>query len=173
MARALRRDLPDGIYHVTTRAVADTHAYRDDEDRTAFLALLDLVRERFGWKVHAFTVMGTHYHLVVETTRVLLSRGMQRLNGLHAQGFNHRHGRRGHLWSDRFVARLVDDEGYLRTVCGYVVRNPVAAGLCVEPEDLAVERLPLRRARGRRSRRLLGCSGRRRRRSSSRAARRP
>jgi REP element-mobilizing transposase RayT len=79
--------------------------------------------------------MGTHYHLVLEAERALLSRGMHRLNGLYAQSFNERHERRGHLFGDRFVSRVVEDERYLRAACRYVVGNPVRAGLCTQPED--------------------------------------
>ena len=148
MARQLRSDLPDGIYHVTTRAVAGSFAYRDDDDRRTFLGLLSGVVDGCNWRAHAFCLMGTHYHLVVESTRTLLSRGMKRLNGLYAQGFNQRHGRAGHLWGDRFAARVIVDEDYLRAVCGYVILNPVRAGLLRRPARLALERLPLRRRRG-------------------------
>ena len=129
MPRPLRSDLPDGVYHVTTRGVADTFVYRDDDDYRAFLAGFGNVVARFEWIVHAFCLMGTHYHAVVETTRERLSRGMHRLNGIYAQGFNERHGRGGHLFGDRFVSRLIGDEEYLRDACRYVVLNPVRAGL--------------------------------------------
>jgi putative transposase len=39
--------------------------------------------------------MNNHYHLIVETERSLLSRGMQVLNGRYAQLFNQRHDREG------------------------------------------------------------------------------
>lgn len=32
--------------------------------------------------------MNTHYHLVIETSRVSVFAGLKRLNGLYAQGFN-------------------------------------------------------------------------------------
>jgi REP element-mobilizing transposase RayT len=137
MARPLRSDLPDGIYHVTTRAVATTRAFRTTDDRRFFLRLLGEVVTRCDWHVHAFCLMGTHYHAILETSRTLLSRGMQRLNGVYAQGFNQRYGRAGHLWGDRFVSRVIEDEDYLRVACGYVVLNPVRAGLCADPTDWA------------------------------------
>ena len=69
MPRIPRRELPDGLYHATARAVADTLLFRDADDyRAFFLILLDVV-DRFGWDVHALCFMGTHYHLVLETTQ--------------------------------------------------------------------------------------------------------
>jgi REP element-mobilizing transposase RayT len=135
MARGLRRDLPDGIFHVTTRGVAGTTLYRCDDDRRDFLTLLADVVRRHTWTTHALCLMGTHYHLVVESTCALLSSGMHRLNGVYAQRFNDLYGRTGHLWGDRFVSRVIDDERYLRQACRYVVTNPVRAGLCVDPTE--------------------------------------
>jgi putative transposase len=88
--------------------------------------------------------MNTHYHLVIETTRIALSSGMKRLNGLYAQGFNDRHGRTGHLFGDRFWASLVESEEYLEAACLYVASNPVRAELCDEAGRLALEPKSLR-----------------------------
>jgi putative transposase len=112
VARFLRGDLPDGIYHVTARGVDRSLIFHDDDDRRLFLRLLAESVDRFAWRCHAFCLMGNHYHLVVETLRAHLSRGLQRLNGLYAQQFNIRHGRTGHLFGGRFHAWLLDDEDY-------------------------------------------------------------
>ncbi len=79
--------------------------------------------------------MGNHYHVVVETTRLRLSRGMQRLNGRYAEAFNKKYERTGHLFGGRFTVRLIEDERRLARVCGYVLANPVRAGLCESPAD--------------------------------------
>lgn len=130
MARALRRDLPDGIYHVTARGVDRAPIFLDDADRRLFLGLLAESVERFAWHCHAFCLMGTHYHLVVEAVRAGLSAGVHWLNGFYAQRFNARHDRTGHLFGGRFHAWLLDDEEHFRETCRYVALNPVRAGLC-------------------------------------------
>jgi REP element-mobilizing transposase RayT len=79
--------------------------------------------------------MTTHYHLVVGCRRPDLSRGVHRLNGRYAVDFNRRYGRFGHLFAERFSARLIESEDYLFDACAYVVLNPVKAGLCLRPED--------------------------------------
>jgi putative transposase len=129
--RPLRSDLPDGIYHVITRGVAGTQIFVDDHDRRTFLVWLADVVRRFKWRWYALCLMDTHYHLVIETTRVSLSAGLKRLNGLYAQGFNERHERSGHLFGDRFWSSLIETEEHFRAACRYVVCNPV----CDEPED--------------------------------------
>lgn len=134
MARLPRYVFPDGIYHVVTRGVATTPVYRDDDDRRFFLGLLGAIASRNDWVVHAFCLMTTHYHLVVEALRDQLSNGMHRLNGAYAEQFNQRYNRRGHLWGDRFWSGLIESDEELEATWRYVLENPVRAGLC---EDAA------------------------------------
>lgn len=133
--RVLRTTLPDGYFHVISRGVDGCAIFRDDVDRRAFLTHLRTRTERHGWIVHALCLMTTHYHLVLHSTRIELSRGVQRLNGRYAQRFNQRHVRFGHLFADRFTARVIETERHLHQACRYVVENPVRARLCDAAED--------------------------------------
>jgi putative transposase len=135
MARIRRRQLSDGVFHVTARGVAREPIFRDDTDRILFLRLLAESTRHDAWRCHAFCLMGTHYHLVVETTVARLSGGLHRLNGVYAQLFNRRHARRGHLFGDRFHAWVVADDEHLTATCRYVLDNPVRAGLCPRADD--------------------------------------
>jgi putative transposase len=135
MPRPLRQTLPDGIFHLTARGVDRELLFRDDADRVVFLRLLAQTVDRHAWLCHGFSLLGTHYHVVVETTQCALSRGAHRLNGLYAQLFNRRHGRRGHLFGDRFQAWVVHDEEHFYATCAYVLENPVRAGLCARAEQ--------------------------------------
>jgi putative transposase len=120
---------------VTARGVDRAALFRDDEDRILFLRLLGDIVQRFGWRCHALCLMGTHYHLVLETVRARLSEGLHRLNGTYAQSFNHRHKRSGHVFGHHFHAWVVEDEDHLRNTCRYVLLNPLRAGLCDTPAD--------------------------------------
>jgi len=135
MARRLRSDLPDGFFHVTARGVDGTAIVRDDEDRHGFLELLADAAGHYRWRCHAFCLMDNHYHVVLEATQEDLSNGMHRMNGVHAQRFNLRHGRRGHLFGDRFASWVIATEDHLFAACRYVLENPVRAGLCERPQD--------------------------------------
>ncbi len=135
MPRPLRSDLSDGFFHVTARGVDGVPIFRDDDDRWSFLHLLRDSVARYRWTCHAFCLMTNHYHLVLEATQPELSRGMQRLNGLHAQRFNRRHSRTGHLFGARFASWVIDRELHFRRTCEYVLQNPVRAGLCAHAAD--------------------------------------
>jgi putative transposase len=127
--------LGDGTYHVTARGVARSDIFLDNMDYRSFLEQFRDVAERFDWRTLAFCLMPNHYHLVLTAPRERLSWGMHRLNCLYAMRFNRRYARDGHLFQNRFDARLVEGDRHARNVCEYVVRNPVRAGLCADWRD--------------------------------------
>jgi REP element-mobilizing transposase RayT len=130
MARPPRPQIPGGIYHVSTRGNRRQEIFTDDRDRLRFLALLADIVEDLDWRCHAYCLMTTHYHLLVETPNGDISDGMQRLNGVYAKWFNWRHGYEGHLFERRFYGALVKGNVHLVELTRYIVLNPVRAGLC-------------------------------------------
>jgi putative transposase len=78
MARSLRLEFDGALYHVMARGNARQAIFVDDVDRAAFVANLGRVTGRFDWRVWAWCLMGSHYHLLVETMRPTLSRGVRR-----------------------------------------------------------------------------------------------
>ena len=131
----MRIEYPGAVYHITSRGNDRRDIFLDDADRRHFLELLGEVVRRFGWIVTAYTLMTTHFHLVIETPTPTLSRGMQWLNGSYAAWFNRRHKRWGHLLGDRFHAFLVEKESYYLELLRYVVLNPVRAKMVERPEQ--------------------------------------
>ena len=117
MSRVPRCQLEDGAYHVTARGTGGAPIFLEDVDRLDFVALLGSTARRFDWLCHAYCLMSTHYHLVLEAPRLHLSAGMGWLNGTHARRFNRRHDRRGHLFEGRFSAYAIQDESYLEAAC--------------------------------------------------------
>jgi putative transposase len=109
--------------------------FLDDQDRTAFCNRLAGIVQKRDWLCHAFCLMTTHYHLLMEVRDNELQCGMQALNGPYAQGFNARHGRTGHLRGDRYDAKPIESDGHMLHTVRYIARNPVEAGLCRQPSD--------------------------------------
>jgi putative transposase len=133
MSRPLRIEYEGALYHVTSRGTGGRTIFLDIDDRLGFLDLLGLTVERFQWIVHAYVLMGNHLHLLVETPKANLARGMRQQNGVYALRFNRRHRRWGHLFGHRYGAILVQRESHLLELARYIVRNPVRAGLCRSP----------------------------------------
>jgi len=64
---------------------------RDKRDNEMFLDTLEEACGRCGWRVHAFVLMGNHYHLLLETPHANLVDGMRWLQGTYTKRFNLRH----------------------------------------------------------------------------------
>ena len=135
MGREPRVEYPGALYHITARGNRGAMVFVHDTDRHIFLVGLEAVVRERKWVCHAYCLMGTHYHLVIETPKANLSDGMQALHTAYVHRFNAEHGYEGHLLERRYRAALLDEEGHLLEALRYVPLNPVAAGLCARPED--------------------------------------
>lgn len=135
MTRPLRIEFNGALYHITSRGNARQAIFLNREDYINFLRILSSVVKRYHFLLHAYCLMGNHYHLLVETPEGNLSKGMRQLNGLYAQGFNQKHQRVGHLLQGRYQSIIVDKENYLLELCRYIVLNPVRAGIVKDPKD--------------------------------------
>lgn len=135
MARPLRIEIADGVYHVTCRGDRREPIFGDDRDRVRLLDILGQALARFDAVALAYCLMNNHYHLVLQTKRANLSRLMRHVNGVYAQAFNRRHDLVGHVFQGRFHAIHVDRDAYLMQVCRYTDLNPVRARLVESPAE--------------------------------------
>ena len=117
------------------RGIAGKTLYADDQDRGLFLSKLSEVCERYNFIVHAYCLMGNHFHLVAETPDGNLSAVIRQIKGVYGQYFNRKRRRVGPVFQGRFRAQVVEKERYLLEVCRYVVLNPVRARLVERPGD--------------------------------------
>ena len=110
MSRPLRIAVENGWYRVLNRGIDGRQLFPDDQANEHFLELLESMPERFGLRIHAFVLMGNHYHLQIETLKPELSRAIQWLNLSFSGWSNRLHRRRGPLFEGRFKAVLHDPE---------------------------------------------------------------
>src|SRR4051812_13212998 len=134
MPRQSRGHVPAGVYHVWRRTNGPTSMFRDDFDRTAFCKRLARSIDKYGWSCIAFVLMRTYFHLVLDVDDDVLQPGMRDFFGPYAQEFNRRHGRYGHLRGEPYKLRPIWDDRGLRAAVRYVVRNPVRAKVCKQPQ---------------------------------------
>lgn len=135
MAKNPRDELAPGRYHANIRGNDGMEIVRDDVDRLDWHRRLATASVRFAWNVEFWTLMTNHCHWLIETTKPNLGEGMRWLNGGYARAFNVRHGRRNHLFGDRFWSKPVETESHALSVIRYVALNAVGAGICGRPED--------------------------------------
>ena len=129
MARALRIEYPGAVYHVMARGNQGGAIFKDDKDRQRFLETLGESAEKTGLLIHAYVLMGNHYHLLVETPEGNLVAGMKWLQATYTQRYNRRHRRFGHLFQGRYKAVIVDpqESAYFQVISTYIHLNPARA----------------------------------------------
>jgi len=125
--RLLARSLPivrsGEWYHVVNRGVERCRLFTTGRGAAAFVSGLGGISKQFAVEVHAYCVVGSHYHLLVRAQEEELRRAVQKLE----EGIPGETGR-AHLF--RIVAGR-----HLLKVTRYIHRNPVEARLVESPAD--------------------------------------
>lgn len=130
-----RVEVVGAIYHVNGKAVHGTNLFVDESDRALFLRMLRTQARRSEWCVLAYSLMTTHFHLLLRLENTTLSSGFHRFNSLYARIYNRRHGRRGALWQRRFFDTIVETEGHLFEAIRYIALNAPRARACDAAEE--------------------------------------
>jgi putative transposase len=95
-----------------------------------FLYVLALAARRFGVRVHAFSVLSNHFHLVVTDPDARLPAFSQYLDSLVARALNASLGRWEAFWAPAsYSAVALASPSDVVDKTAYVLANPVAAGL--------------------------------------------
>lgn len=125
-----RFEYPGAIYHVLNRGNYRSWIFEEGGAKESFRKCLFEACEFAGWNLHAYCVMGNHYHLAIETPEPNLSEGMRWLQSVYANRYNRHRKERGHLFQGRFKSVIVEDWDRLAWLCHYIHLNPVRAGIC-------------------------------------------
>lgn len=112
-------------WHICTDGLARNVIFKSREDYVYGMNSVAVCAYRYGVEILAFCLMSNHVHFVVRGTydncRQFIGNYKRRLNALADMS-----------GTDVCMKRIADKE-YLARVVGYVLRNPVAAGLQVMP----------------------------------------
>jgi putative transposase len=137
MGRAPRAAVGGVIYHVLNRANLRRTLFEHSGDYEAFERVLAEAQAECPVPLLGYCVMPNHWHLVLAPVGDGdLSRFVGWLTLTHTQRLHaHRHtAGSGHVYQGRFKSFAVEADEHLLTVCRYVERNPLRAGLVERAE---------------------------------------
>ncbi|MGM0609172.1 MAG: transposase [Candidatus Muiribacteriota bacterium] len=129
MARKLRIEYEGAFYHIITRGNAHSRIFKTEFDRLKFIEYLSQIHKKYGVIIHAYCLMGNHYHLFLETPKANLRKAMHKLNTSYTNFYNYHNKRTGHLFSGRYKAYLVEKDNYALVLSSYIHLNPVRANI--------------------------------------------
>ncbi|MFP4242193.1 MAG: transposase [Chitinispirillaceae bacterium] len=125
--------VPGVYYHVTSRGVFGEKILQDPELKKFLLRELKITLDKFSFTCVSWSIMDDHYHLIVKSSQVTISRFMQRLNSVYAKKFNREKNREGVVFFRRY-ASVISEETELKKLIRYVHMNPVRCGACTLEE---------------------------------------
>ena len=134
-----KRICPGGhVFHVLNRGNQRQTLFYSQQDYEAFIRVVKETLLIEPIRILAYCVMPNHWHFVLwPEWDDQLSDFMHQMTTTHARRW--RKARRtdgtGHVYQDRFKAFPVQDDDHFYTICRYVERNPVRAGLVARAED--------------------------------------
>ncbi len=138
MPRPPRADEAGGLYHALNRANLRATIFHKPEDYAAFEQVLAEGLEMYEVQLFSYVLMPNHYHLVLRPlVDGEMSRFMGWLGGTHTKRYHSFYATRGqgHLYQGRYKSFPIQDDEYFFTVCRYVERNPLRAGLVRRAEQ--------------------------------------
>lgn len=140
MPRKSRIDAPGAMHHIIVRGIDRQKLFKNDEDRNNFLSRLGVILTETKTDCYAWALIPNHFHLLLRTGNVSISKVMRRLLTGYAVWYNRRHGRYGHLFQNRYKSILCQEDAYLLELVRYIHLNPLRAKVVADLK--ALDRYP-------------------------------
>ncbi len=138
MPRPPRADEAGALYHALNRGNARATIFHKVEDYEAFERVLAEGLGQYAVHLLGYQLMPNHWHLVLRPeVDGEMSRFLRWVTATHVMRY-HAHyqtASQGHLYQGRFKSFPIQDDGHFLTVCRYVERNALRAGLVQRAED--------------------------------------
>ena len=136
MARLPRLTLPGYPHHIIQRGNNRQPIFASAPDYQALLDVLEENARKFGVAIHAYVLMGNHFHLLATpATPEGLPQMMQAVGRRYVRYFNDTQQRSGTLWEGRYKSTLIQTDRYLLACMAYIDLNPVRAALVALAQD--------------------------------------
>jgi putative transposase len=136
VARLPRLAIAGQPHHLIQRGTNRQLIFRDGADFARMIQLLGDHSRKSDVAIHAYVLMGNHFHLLVTPTSASgLSTLMQGVGRAYVRYFNDRYQRTGTLWEGRFKGTVINSERYLFICMAYIELNPVRAAIVATPGE--------------------------------------
>lgn len=135
MPRNKRIWLPNYFYHIGNRGNRQDPLFQNYDDFLAFFHILQRLNEKTPFEIASYCLMTNHYHLLLRSQEVPISKLMAFINKRYANYFNTKYDLTGHVFEKRFFDNIIVDGVGMLDVSRYIHLNPVVAGIVKEPES--------------------------------------
>ncbi len=123
------------IYHVFTKGLAKGLWFYDEQDFMSGMNAVPVCAVLTGVDVWCFCLMDNHVHFIVKGEEENCIRFIREYKRLRSRQMGARYGGERKIEGADISMKVITDADYLRKVIAYVLRNPMAAGVSVLPND--------------------------------------
>lgn len=121
----------DGVYHVNAKTNnGEWFPIPLKDCWNIYGFFLNKMSEKYKIRIHAFTLMSNHFHLLCSTPEENLNSAMNYFMTATSKGINYAAGRKNHLYGSKYYWNHASDCVGYAVLYKYVLRNPVRANLC-------------------------------------------
>lgn len=125
MPRRKRVWFPHLYSHVVMRGNNRQNIFNYDRDFQEFFRILSYTYEKYPFILSAYCIMTNHYHLLIRSPEVPLSKIMSIVNRRYSDYYKKRYHYTGQLYESRFYSELVSTPMSMLRVSRYIHRNPI------------------------------------------------
>lgn len=126
---------PLNLYHIYNRGNNKENIFLTDDEKELFLGFLNAHIKNIPVKVHCYSLMTNHLHLILEGPLAAISKLMEIIQSKFAKKYNMWHNRSGHVFQGKFGSVAVFSSKQYVDLYRYVVLNSSKAGLADDPFD--------------------------------------
>jgi len=124
MPRSARKRSPETTHHIMCRSIKEIYLFKNDNDKRRYLKLMTQYKQKFKCAILAYCLMDTHVHIQFDPQGCDISKFMHGLNLSYAQYYNKKYNRHGHVFQNRFLNNVIQDDNYNLAVSAYIHNNP-------------------------------------------------
>lgn len=125
MPRQKRFWHPQLFFHVIMRGNNRQNIFNNYIDMNELFRIFGYVYDRYNITIVSYCIMTNHYHLLIRSSDVPLSKIMMLVNKRYTQYYKTKYRFTGQLYEKRYYAKPVEDAQGLLEVSRYIHRNPI------------------------------------------------
>lgn len=99
--------------------------FNDTKDFIEFFRTLSYTYEKYPFTIASYCVMTNHYHLLLLSPKVHISKIMHLINRRYSYYYKKKYDYSGHLYENRYFSELIHTPKAMLTVSRYIHRNPI------------------------------------------------
>ncbi|MBN2559265.1 MAG: transposase [Clostridia bacterium] len=122
--RKNRKKSPEYKYHIRVRGIKEVPLFRDEEDKSKYLALICKYKKIHKCRILSYCIMDTHGHIFIDPRGYDISKFMQKVNLCYSQYYNKKYDRAGPVFRGRFDSDPVCSYSYCLALTAYIHNNP-------------------------------------------------